>query len=125
METAVVIPFEVFVAAGGPLVNSSLEVVHDPADVGAGATQAVVARTSSSCTKEVVVHASVVANLMRHGLENSFYNTILIDNFNVNVSSKFVYFHLFPIHTCSVHLQCSSVFNPPLSNFRFLLVTIN
>ncbi len=58
---------EVFIAASGPPVDNAI-VVHDAADVGAGAALAVVTGTAGWAI-EVVVHAGVVADLMGHNLE--------------------------------------------------------
>ena len=57
---------EVFIAAGRPL-GDGLVVVHDSANVGAGSALAVVTRVSRRVS-EVMFHAGVVANLMRHDL---------------------------------------------------------
>ena len=58
---------EVLIAASGPSVDNAV-VVHDATDVGAGATLTVVTCVAG-CAVEVVVHASVVADLMSHNLE--------------------------------------------------------
>ena len=75
LQAAVVIAVEVFIAARGPTRIGILEVVHDAANVGAGAALAVVARVSSRSV-EVVVHSGVVANFMGHNLNflDSNYN---------------------------------------------------
>ena len=58
---------KVFSAARGPLVNSGLVVVHDCSNVGARPALAVITCAARGSV-EVMIHASVVANLMCQNL---------------------------------------------------------
>ena len=72
LQAAVVMVVEVLIAAAWPL-RDSLVVVHDTANVGAGSALAVVARVTRG-TREVVVHAGVVAHLVSHDLKQGWCN---------------------------------------------------
>ena len=68
LQTTVVTLSEIFITTRGPLVVRGLVVVHDGFDVGAGPPLTVVSRISGRSI-EIVVHASVVTNLVSHNLK--------------------------------------------------------
>ena len=81
-KAAMVACLEVFIAADRPR-GDSLVIVHDSTNVGTGFSKAVVARGSRGSI-EVMLHASVVANLMGEDLENK---KVFLDTLYENADS--------------------------------------
>ena len=59
---------QVFHAAGSPLVDVGLVVIHDPSDVGADSILTVVS-SAASRTNEVMRHAEIVTSFVSYNLK--------------------------------------------------------